>query len=492
MNNLTGRKVLYTDHLPKSMIDVHNSEAPILDEKSIPTVLHGLWLTQCQNIIEINYLNQYAVGRQDILDDVKVVRPDIDNKVIFNNALMISKAIVGYTFGKPIRYVHRKEEVAPQVSVLNDLTEMEEKFSNDLNLAFDSSICGTAYRGVFADVYGVEDEVAFSLVTLPPQDTFVVYSTHIGNPPVMACTRYAMDIVDGLPQQYVFLVYTKDMVYKYVTDDYVFASVDTTEFKGSWKNALGIIPIIEYPNNKWRLGDWEIVKTLLDAINRTGSDCVNDLDGFVNSLLVGINVDLKDVTNEELTSNKIISFPSLKDAPSDIKYISQMADAESVENLRNFLIDQMRILVGLPSVDSGSNSGDTGDAVFLRDGFDRLESVARIKETSFRRSERATLKLILKILEINGTDDINLKSSQIDIKFTRNLTDSILVKANALAILNNTKIFDPVDALELVGLTTEPDEKVKRGQAYYADHPEEVVTPNDTKNNPLNETKVDR
>jgi len=50
----------------------------------------------------------------------------------------------------------------------------------------------------------------------------------------------------------------------------------------------------------FRLGDWEIAKELLDAINVVGSDSVNDLQQFVNSLLVAVNVELDDTHKKDI------------------------------------------------------------------------------------------------------------------------------------------------------------------------------------------------
>lgn len=471
---LVGRRRLMTDYLPPSMIK-EGSGAKILDAEGVATVIKSVWQDHELNASEIVYLLDYYRGQQDILSRVKEVRPDINNTIVFNNAMAITRDIVGYTFGKPVRFAHRTDEARDEVEKLNQMVEAEDKFASDQEIAQLSSICGTAYRGVFADTYGVEDEVPFSIVTLEPFLTFVVYSTEVGNPPVLAVTYYEVPPTPFANGKFVYLAYTKDHVFQYQTEGLAIGDLSVANLVGDVKsNPLGALPIIEYPNNRWRIGDWEMVKTLLDAINLVGSDCVNDLEGFVSSLLVGINIDMKDITQEDLKARKILSFPSLKEMPSDLKYIGQLADAQTTEQLRSYLLEQMRIIVGLPSQDAGGISGgDTGDAVYLRNGYDRLETVARMKETFFKRGERASLKLMLKIAQIYG-ELKGLKSVNVDIKFTRNLTDSILVKSNAISTIHATKILDPVDTLSLVGITTSPDELVKRGEIYWKEHPDEV------------------
>ena len=94
----TGRRQLFTEYLPEKMRKP-NSTAPLLDGTTVPTVIKNVWGDHMQNGIEIEYLINYYKGRQDILDREKVVRPDVDNRVVFNHAMAITRDIVGYTFG---------------------------------------------------------------------------------------------------------------------------------------------------------------------------------------------------------------------------------------------------------------------------------------------------------------------------------------------------------------------------------------------------------
>lgn len=490
-----GRRKLLTEYLPNFMRSM-GSTAPELNSESIPKIFKDIWYNHFLNGVEVEYLLNYYRGSQDILDRVKVVRPDVDNRIVFNHALAVTRDIVGYTFGKPIRYVHRTEQARDAVRTLNEMVEAEDKFTSDQELATYASIAGTAYRGIFADVYGVEDDVPFSVVTLDPRTTFVVYSTEIGNPPVFACSYYSVEATAENLGKMVYLIYTHDMTYRYESTGSAWGDLKAEDLKWSGANTLGLIPIVEYPNNAFLLGDWEIAKTLLDAINLVGSDCVNELEQFVNSILVAVNCDLKPADKESLQEDKIISIVSSKELPADLKYIAEQADSTSTENLRRYLLDQMRIIVGVPSRDSRSGGGgDTGDSVYLRDGFQDLEIVARTKETFFKRAERATMKLILKILAIDGQLK-DLKPIDVDVRFSRNTTDNILNKATALSTLHATRTLDPIDSISLVGITTDPDELARRGETYWLAHPEETAVAGEEKTvSPDNERlkqKVDR
>ena len=477
-----GRSKLYTDYVPDSMADKDNTK--IISKETLPTILQQVWQTHYRNTNEITYLLNYYKGEQDILKRKKFVRPDIDNRVVFNHAMAITRDIVGYTFGKPVCYVQRKDSDKTNVKELTNLVEAEDKFTSDQELAEYASICGTAFRGIFADIRGVEDDVPFSIVTLDPRNTFVVYSSQIGNPPVLACTYYEVEPIGTNLGEYVYIFYTTDKIYKCKSCGGSLGIITDGSKIEEQDNPMGLIPIVEYRNNTWGMGDWEMAVNLLNAINLVGSDCVNDIEGVVNSILVGINLDLSESTQEKFKANNIISFPSMKENPSDLKYIYNQADATSLENLRSYLLNELSVIVGMPTANSESYSGgDTGDAVYLRNGYERLEVIARMKETFFKRSERNSLRLILKIMEIKN-EPLNLTPKDITIKFSRSMTDNLISKASALSTLVSTKVLTPEDALTLVGLTTEPAEMAKKGKEYWeanTDVTEDKTTETDTK-----------
>lgn len=471
---LKGRRQLFTNYLPPRMIPrdkegMLDPNFPVLNEDSVPKIIGDLWGDIQQNGMEIEYLLNYYRGEQDILERKKEVRPDVDNRIVFNHAMALTRNIVAYTFGKPIRYVHRTSESRDKVAELNDMVETEDKFASDHELGTNSSICGTAYRGVFTDTYGVEDDIPFSLVTLDPRSTFVVYSSEIGHAPVLAGSFYTTPATKEVNAKTVYIIYTHDYVYRYETESEI-GDISPSDLVGEpYLNLSNMIPIVEYPNNPFRIGDWEMAKTLLDAINIIGSDSVNDLVQFVNSILVATNVDITPEHITQLKDDKFIGIRSDKELPAELKYITEQLDSGNAESLRTWVMEQLQWIVGVPSRDSrAGGGGDTGDAVYLRDGFQDLEIVARTKESSFKRAERTTLRLILRLLDVHG-ELKGLVPKDIDIRFSRNMTDGILSKSNAISILHSTQILDPVDTLSIVGITTEPDDLSRRGEEYWKD-----------------------
>ena len=57
------------------------------DKESIPAILNSALKIHNENLLEINTLEDYYLGKQQIQSRIKEQRPDIDNKITINNAL---------------------------------------------------------------------------------------------------------------------------------------------------------------------------------------------------------------------------------------------------------------------------------------------------------------------------------------------------------------------------------------------------------------------
>lgn len=281
---MSGRRIIKT------------SVTEITDE-NVVDVLRKALATHELNRSEIDYLWKYYRGDQPIRNRVKDVRPEICNKITENRANEIVSFKVGYLCGEPIQYVSRNggEEIVKQINTLNEYMFAEDKAAQDQELVEWQMICGTAFRLVLPDEPGEEDEAPFELYTLDPRDTFVVYSNEIGNKPLMA-VKYSKD--DN--EIFHYSIYTENRYYL----------VDGDILVESKPHALDMIPIIEYPGNNARLGSFEIVLPLLDAMHSSivsgmaqfsgywqsmSRDIVTCANGIINAVVVstaGINDNL--------------------------------------------------------------------------------------------------------------------------------------------------------------------------------------------------------
>lgn len=482
---LKGRRKIYTNYINSSQVNDNMVGYKVIDSKNIIDALNLALKVHYENARNIRYLLDYHNGAQNILYREKDVRPDVDNKVVVNYASTFTRDIIGYTYGKPMQYVARRSDedgtIKEEVRLLNDYAEMNDKSASDQEKATNASIYGISHRAVFPRKNASDDEAPYYYINLDSENTFVAYSSQLDREPVFACT-YTKSYGLNESNYVLFTVYTADNVFVYKVpfagvdyDSYISSTVTEDHLVKDFpkKNPLGMIPIIECENNQFRMGHWETAITLMDAINKVTSDSVNDVEQFVNAILVAINAEFSKEQMDNVREYKYAEVKSGQGLNADLKYIQAQLDGSSVEQLRQYLEDCLRAVVGIPDRKTrGGGGGDTGDAVKLRDGWADMEVVARTTETFNKKSEKKELKIILKILKdlkkIKKTSMIN-----VDIKYPRNKTDNLNSKVTAYAALLNTQTVAPNDALDIVDITSDNAEVVARGEEYWKKKKEE-------------------
>ncbi len=444
------------------------TEETEITEKNIKEILNNALSIHNKNSAEMDRLINYYLGRQDILDRQSPYTSEVNNKIVINYAQSIVRDIVGYTFGKDIEYVQKKSEDIEAVEELTDILQYEDISLTDIVTAMYASICGIGYQCTLASDDYTDDtpEVGIKIGHLDPRCTFTVQSYDFKNPTILACTYYKSDT------KTVYTLY--DRTYKTIIED------DKIVYHEP--HGLGGIPITEFANNEFLLGDFETATTILDALNKVASDSVNDIENFVQSLLVLINTTLGEADDERkknvdnIKKNRIIEILSPQGLQADAKYITQQLNPETTAKLREYLEESLWKIIGIPDRKTrGGGGGDTGDAVKLRDGWADIEVVARNKEKFFRKSKKQQLAIALNMLRGINEKLANLTVKDIDIKFSRNKNDNLSTKSQAYATLINTKTLDPVDALEMVDITTNVTEVIKRGEAYQLKQQEQSI-----------------
>lgn len=386
----------------------------------------------------------YYKGRQPILNRVKEVRPEITNKIVENRANEIVSFKSGYLMGEPLQYVSRgnAENIADAINQLNEFVFAEEKPAKDKELADWFHICGTSFRMVLPDeMAGEDDESPFEIYTLDPRNTFVVYNNGLGNKPILG-VKYVVD-ENGVVH---YSCYSDREYFEIVESKVV--SYDT--------HILGEIPIIEYPLNMARIGAFELVIPLLDAINLTDSNRLDGVEQFIQALMLFHNVDISSEDFDELRERGAIKFkdidPQLK---AEINYLVSNLNQGETQTLVDHMYQTVLTICGMPNRNGGSSTSDTGSAVIMRDGWSAAEARAKDSELMFKKSERIFLKVVLNICRTLA--DMDLKVCNVEIRFTRRNYENILQKAQVLDLMLKNNKIHPRLAFEHCGLFVDSD-----------------------------------
>lgn len=437
---MSGRRVIKTD-------------ATEINENNVTDVLRKALSVHELNRSEIDYLWRYYRGEQPIRNRTKEVRPEICNKITENRANEIVSFKVGYLCGEPIQYVSRQggEDIVRQINRLNEYMFAEDKAAQDQELVEWQMICGTAFRLVLPDAPGEEDEAPFELYTLDPRETFVVYSSEIGNKPMMA-VKYRRDEYGILH----FSVYTENRFY----------SIDGDILVDSQPHALDAIPIIEYPANNARLGSFEIVLPLLDAINNVESNRMDGMEQFIQAYwkFVGCNID-QATFDAFLEKGAIMVPPDSNGGKVDVDLIVKELNQTQSQTFKEDLYSAVLTICGMPNRNGGSSTSDTGSAVLLRDGWSDAEARAKDSENVFKRAEKKMLGLVLRICRVLGR--LTLRLCDIDMKFTRRNYEAIQSKSQVLISMLQEPKIHPQLAFQHSGMFSDAESAYTMSMKYY-------------------------
>lgn len=441
--NLFGRRVIKTDA-------VSITDANVLEELQDAMYVH------LSNYNEIKYLWEYYCGNQPVLQRTKKVRPDICNKIVENRANEIVSFKVGYLCGEPIQYVGRNgdEKVSKAISELNEMMYSENKASQDRDIIEWQMVCGTSYRLVLPDSRGMEDDAPFELYTLDPRDTFVVYSNDVGNRPI-----FGVKYRDDKKNARIYSVYSANH-YWLIKDNQIIESKP---------HALGSVPIFEYPANNARLGAFEIVIDLLDAINTVASNRLDGIEQFVQAFMKFINCDIDSEEYKKFLELGAIKVKSTDGVPADVDMICNELNQSQTQTIVDDMYNAVLTICGMPNRNGGTSTSDTGAAVVLRDGWSNAETRAKDSETMFKQSELEMLKLILRI--IRDSDGLSqevheLRLKNIAMQFTRRNYENSQGKSQVLTTMLNSDKIHPRLAFEQCGMFTDPENAYQMSMKY--------------------------
>lgn len=430
-----GRKVAYTGAsviTPENVLKIVGKAVSILN----------------YNRPFIRYLHDYYMGDQPILYREKTVRPEINNKTVENHALEIVRFKAGQTYGEPIQYVSRKKDDAinKAVDTFNDYMRDAHKQARDIELGTWQSSVGTAYKATLKA--GKNNSVPFRIHVPTPMNTIIVYSLEDGRDMLSI-----QQLKDENEQQY----------YSCFSEDKYFI-IRNGRVTQSGPNGFGGIPITEYPNNPDRLSDIEIVITALDQMNKMQSDRMNGIEQFVQAFMLFKNCEIsKDEFIEMSQLGAIQVKDSANNNQSDVKLMTAELNQEQTQVSKDDVYRQVLVVEGMPDRQQNTG-GDTGQAVYLRNGWDFAEQRAKLDEPFIIEAEKKHCQIVLNIIK-QTINDVQLTIRDFDVKITRNSTDNMLVKAQSLEYLLRNKIH-PLIALTTCGLFGDPEKVWVMSQPY--------------------------
>lgn len=463
--DLFGRKKIF---VPYDDVDENN----IIDRVNYCLGLHA-W-----NLMEEEYLYWYRRGVQPILRRTKEIRPEINSKIVVNNAEHIVAFKDGYFLTDPISYVARTED--------EDIVEKVKNYNNYIYASGKAAADNDAVDWFHTVGLGVEyleankedsKNCPVNVYSLDPRSAFVVYSLRPGNKPVLGINAVVSDnyiMVDVFTETKIYKlsgVYNNDLPKTQTPPPLTVSTVESVE-----TNIIGMIPIVEYQYNAVRQSAFEPAITIMDAINLAESNRLDGIEQAVQQLCVAYNCQFEEgITANDIRKAGMLVLKSVGENKADFKIMDSTLDQTATQTTIDDLYDQMLEKCGVPSStrDATSTSDNVG-AVYLRSGWAAADTACRVTEDFFRKSNRQFDKVFLKILKMKNLLDLDV--DDMEVVFIRNHMDNLLVKTQAAMNMKRLGLA-PEIWLERSGLSNDPASDIERSKSTIFTYFDEGGTP---------------
>ena len=354
--------------------------------------------TRISNLREYYNNNNTTIMNREYKDPKKPM-----NKLAHPFASYITNMAVGYFLGKPVAY---NSENVDLLERLNTVFKYNDEADNNTTLAKHSSIGGYSVELLYVDE---NSEARF--VALPGDEVAIVYDNTLEEN-ILCAVRYFEEEIPGEDKAKTTVnVYTKELIQTYeLVDDEAKHMPDKDEV-----HFFGDVPVSVYLNNDEMYGDFEKVKSLIDAYDQAQSDTANDFEYFTNALLVISGVPIEDKeAGLDFKNDRVINFMG---SDGKAEYLIKNINDSALENYKNRLVEDIEKFTQVPALTDEKFAGNvSGESMKYK--LMGLENITGIKEAKFKKGLMRRIELLCNFLNIS-TNDIALYTD-IQPVFTRN------------------------------------------------------------------------
>mgnify|MGYP002626116200 CR=1 FL=1 len=290
-------------------------------------------------------LKRYFTGQHDILNKAPRENSDVNNRLVSNYPAYITSMSVGFFIGQPVTYKTASEnehELAP----LLEIFKYNDEAAHNLELAEEASITGEAFEFLYLD-----SDAEIRMVTVPSEEVIVLCDATLEAAIIGAIRHYR---VYGLDQ----------VSYDEFVDFYDASEIRHYRYSGgrlvktgSERHYFGDVPIIEYPNNKQRRGDFEDVISLVDAYNLAQSLTLDDLADFTDAFLILRG--MGGTTPEDVLQLRRMKTLLLDGADAGAEWLIKNLNDTYVENVKTRIQRDIHKFSNIPDMSDDSFAGNT-------------------------------------------------------------------------------------------------------------------------------------
>lgn len=330
-------------------------------------------------------LFDYYCGKHEILKRQMADSAKPNNKIVNPFANYITDIMTGYFMGEPISYSSPEPQL---LSEIDAIFTYNDEASENVGLAKDASIYGSAYEQIYFDEDGnVRFQKIDAVRAIPIFDDTIEAD-------LLYFIRYYSDedILTGNTTEYVEVFSrTYHQLYK--------RNVSTLELISEEQHSFGMVPIVIYKNNDECFGDFETVISLIDAYDKIESDSVNDQEYFADAYLALYGMSGTDADDIAAMKEQRVL---LMATDAKAEWLVKQQNNETIESIKDRLEKNIHKFSACPSM-TDEDFAANASGVAMRYKLMGLENKTSSKEQNFRKGIQRRLEIICRVLAITGT-----------------------------------------------------------------------------------------
>ena len=408
-------------------------------------------------------LKDYYIGKHNVLN--KKGRPNgaPNNRIVSNFCQYIADMSTGFFLGRPIAYTTDREN-QKKLDTLLEIFRYNDESAHNLELAEEASITGESFEILYVD-----DDAQIRFKAIPSEELVLVCEATLEERVLYAVRRYRVYDFNGATYNEFVEIYDAKSIRYF---DY---SGTTLKLRDSKPNYFDDVPIIDFPNNKQRRGDFENVLTLVDAYNMAQSLSLDDLMDFTDAFLVlkGMSgTDNDDVAR--MRHDKVLLFD---DSTGSAEWLIKNLNDSYIENLKTRLQTDIHKFANIPDMSDNNFAGNT-TGVAIKYKLIGLEQIRSRKEREFKKALQRRIELISGMLNMKSIDAIDFRN--VEITFTPNIPENNQEQAQIVkdlqGLVSSKKLLsllpfveDPVQELEELKREQEESDARLRDETGYQD-----------------------
>lgn len=357
-------------------------------------------------------LKKYYLGEHDILSKQRAKNKP-NYKPVCNHAKDIADTSTGYFMGNTISYSNSEDTDIDELLIAFDNAEVDE---SDHDNALDMAIYGVAYEYIYAR----ENENILDIKSLEVENTFIVYDDSIEQQPLFGVYYFKRKENKADTETYQAVIMTKQFVYSIVLEGKEKGVISEKPVPHN----MGDIPIIEYKNNKYSIGDFEQQIGLIDSYNSLTANRINDKEQFIDSILVLYGARLGDDEEESIKAMESLAEHKLLELHPEARaeYLSKTLNENEVETLRNAVKQDIYTFSHIPNLTDENFAGNSS-GVAMEFKLLGLEMITKIKQRYYVKGLKKRIKLFANYL---GLTQIAIDANSIIPHFSRSLPKNLL------------------------------------------------------------------